>query len=119
MNVFKNKGITYSNYIVDRISQYFADNNDLVMNIETFYNCREQGYVLRVHNRECDYNKALCIWVYAQRNSDNPTITWEEIYMPKESANMFTEDSYINRTISGSMDLIPIEAIDLIKKYFG
>lgn len=117
MNVYKNKGLTYSNYLLDRISQYFIDDNKLSMRVETFYNCREQGYVLRINEVE-DYNKALCIWVYAQRNSDDPTITWDYIIMPKENANMFNEESYINRTLSGNVDEVTMKAIDIIKEYF-
>ena len=117
MTITKNKGIKYSEYIIETVATYFSDNNNIRASVETFYNCREQGYVLRVSDNE-NYNKAICIWIYAQRNSDSPTITWDYIYMPKEDANMFDEESWLERTFSGNMDAVSMKTIDVIKDYF-
>ena len=117
MNIIKNRGIKYSEYIVETVGYYFMDNNNLEASVETFYNCRELGYVLRINDRD-DYNKAMCIWIYSHRNSDNPTITWDYINIPKENANMFSEESWIDRTFSGNIEEVSMKAIDIIKEYF-
>ena len=118
MTITKQRGIKYSEYIIDTINTYFSDDNSIYASIETFYNCREQGYVLRIHSEE-DYSKAICMWIYAQRNSDDPSITWEETIIPNKTANMFTEDSYRNRTLYFNNVLeASMKAIDIIKEYF-
>ena len=118
MNITKNRGIKYAQYVLENVSDYYTDNNDIRMSVETFYNCREQGYVLEVRS-EKDYSKNICIWVYAQRNSDEPTITWEDAMIPTENANMFTEESYEERTKTfSSVDEASREVINGIKEYF-
>lgn len=97
MIIRKDKGLRYSEYILDTVNNYLEDEKDIYGRVETFYNCREQGYVLEIHN-EKDYNKSVCIWIYAHRNSDEPTITWEETRIPMEAANMYTEESWLERT---------------------
>lgn len=117
MNIIKNRGLNYSEYILGLFGNTFADYTDLGVSVETFYNCREMGYVLRVHDED-DYNKAMCIWVYAQRNSDDPTITWDYISLPQEEANMFNEESYYNRTFSGDITEVGTKAVEVVKDYF-
>ena len=94
MTILKNRGITYANYALDMLSNYYADEERLYIHVETFYNCREQGYVLSFRHNE-DFGKQLNIWVYGQRNSDKPTISWGEDI---NHDNMFTEETYRNRT---------------------
>lgn len=118
MTITRNRGIKYSEYIIETIGSYFADNNDIYASVETFYNCREQGYVLRVHDNN-DYNKSLCIWIYAQRNSDDPAISWDYIVIPKEEANMFSEETYRERTeYFNNVNEASMKAINIIKDYF-
>lgn len=119
MTITKNRGIKYSEYIIETINYYFSDEDKIYSHIETFYNCREMGYVLEIHSNE-EYDKNICIWIYAQRNSDDPAITWSETRLPQESANMFSEEDYKERTknfndvTSASMYCI----YDIIKPYF-
>lgn len=96
MAIYKNKGIIYSECIMDYVSYMMADNGNIIAGAETFYNCREQGYVLRFHNE--NYDKHLCVWIYAHRNSDEPTITWDSIAFPEEGANMYNQESWEERT---------------------
>lgn len=91
--VYKDKGLIYSEYVLNymNMSDYINDNN-LYVSVETFYNCREQGYVFNVHNS--DWNNRLYIWVYAHRNSDEPTIVWgKEI----DGNNMFNEEEWLKQ----------------------
>ena len=89
--IYKDKGLMYSNYIYEQLLYRLGSDSDLRIKVETFYNCRELGYVFRVNNS--DYNDTLYIWVYAHRNSDEPTIIWgKEI----EFNNMFTEEDWNN-----------------------
>ena len=118
MNILKQRGIVIGDYIIGQVNHWFADDKDLDASVETFYNCREQGYVLEVHSDK-DFNKSICIWICAQRNSDAPMIVWEETYIPKENANMFTEDSYYNRNeCFESIDEAVKRTIEIIEEYF-
>lgn len=117
MVILKNKGIRYSEYVIDAVNSRFADETKIDASYETFYNCREMGYVLRIHDK--DYKEHMCIWIYAQRNSDEPTITWDYIVLPKKDANMFDEESYRERTKTfKDVDEASQFVIDLVKQYF-
>ena len=117
MVTLKNHGIRYSEYVIDAINKRYADETRIGASYETFYNCREMGYVLRVHDE--DYEDCICIWIYGQRNSDEPTITWEETIIPMENANMFNEESYYERTKTfNNVDDASEYAIDIIEEHF-
>jgi transposase len=92
MKVYKNKGIIYAEAIVNLLA-----NRDLegTLHIDLFYNSREQGYKVIFYTE--DYKAKNTIWIYAQRNSDKPTITWKEGYGLDE---IFDEESWAKRTIS-------------------
>lgn len=96
MEIYKDKGIKYSQYIYEELSRFVLIGVDLTCRVETFYNCREQGYVFEIHTD--DYEKNMLIWVYAHRNSDEPTMVYETgKSIPSEGANMFTQDAWENR----------------------
>ena len=119
MTIFNNKGINYSKYVIDEINYWFMDVDKIYARVETFYNCREMGYVLEVRDNDIDEDGAICIWICAQRNSDEPMIVWEETNIPKESGNMFTEESYLERnTTYHSIDDAVQGVKDIIKNYF-
>lgn len=118
MDILKDKGFKYGDYIIATIGNYFSDENSIYTRVEAFYNCREQGYVLEVHDNE-DYNKSVCIWICAQRNSDKPMVVWEESILPKEQANMFTEESYNQRYETFDyIEQASEKVINIIKEYF-
>ena len=118
MVILKNKGFKYGDYILEEISNYFSEENSLHTRVEAFYNCREQGYVLEIHDNE-DYNKSICIWICAQRNSDKPMVVWEESILPKENANMFTEESYYKRCETfDTIEQASEKTINTIRYYF-
>jgi len=120
MNITRNRGMKYGDYIIETVNYYFSDEDSIHASVETFYNCREQGYVLEVHHNE-NYNKSICIWICAQRNSDDPMVVWEETTIPKGNANMFTEESYYNRCkCFESIEAASMYVVyDIIKKYFN
>lgn len=88
--IYKDKGLIYSEYVLN-----FLNRGDVIYDkklsvyAETFYNCREQGYVLNIHNS--DYSDKLFIWVYAHRNSDEPTIVYGKDI---DANNMFNEEQW-------------------------
>ena len=117
MDIVKNKGLKYGDYIIETINQYFAGENSIFARVDTFYNCRELGYVLELKSE--DYNKSICIWICAQRNSDKPMVVWEETITPQESANMFTEESYYQRYETFDyIEQASEKVINIIKEYF-
>lgn len=118
MNIRRNKGLKYGDYIIETISDLYAGKEEITASVETFYNCREMGYVLEVHDEF--FHKAICIWICANRSSDKPMIVWEETTYPTETANMFTEDSYINRNKTfENIQEASVFVIDTIKEQFG
>ena len=66
--------------------------------LETFNNCREQGYVLHVDS--CDFDDPnmtkgqLYIWAFEHRNGDEIVVSWQENYPNK---GMFSEETYNER----------------------
>lgn len=117
MRFYKDKGLIYSEYILNMVSYYMADYEDISAKVETFYNCREQGYVLRVHDKM--YTQGLCIWICAQRNSDEPTIVYDYLALPKEIANSFGESAYEHRyLVFEDVDRATKKVIEIIKDYF-
>ena len=91
--IYKDNGIIYSNYVLDFISSVIKEKG-LILRVETFYNCREMGYVFKIHNEE--YTDKLYIWVYAHRNSDEPTIVYGKDI---EFNNMFTDKEWEEQEI--------------------
>lgn len=98
--IYKDKGLVYSEYILSFLGHScIIDDKKISIKAETFYNCREQGYVLNIHNE--NYSDRLYVWIYAHRNSDEPTIVWgKEI----EGANMFTEEEWEKQKVFRNID---------------
>lgn len=113
MTIYKTKGITYAEYVLDSLQYYFMDDKRFYIHVETFYNCREQGYLLRVNNEDkCD--NIINLWIYNQRNSDEPTITWEKDTICRE---LFSENAWCNNTMTDeNINNIVQKAIELIEK---
>jgi len=70
--------------------------------LNTFNNCREQGYYANVYGNEKTDYKDLFIWVHENRNSDNIVVRWQTEY--PEGKGMFSEDTYRNRSKYFSYD---------------
>lgn len=106
--IYKDKGLIYSEYVLS-----FMNRDDIItdkklwVSVETFYNCREQGYVFNVHNES--WSNKIYIWVYAHRNSDEPTIVWgKEI----DGNNMFNEEEWNNQKTFNNID----NAVEYVEK---
>lgn len=106
--ICKDMGLIYSEYILNFL-QYRDILQEKKLNgfAETFYNCREQGYVLNIYNE--NYEKHLYIWVYGHRNSDKPTIVYGK---EKKADNMFTDEEWRNQKSFINID----DAVDYIEK---
>ena len=90
--------------------------------LETFNNCREQGYVL--HLGSTDFKNAkkteenLYVWAFECRNSDDIVVSWQTEY---PNNGMFSEETYKKRReyfryngLQEAADFI----IDLVKNHF-
>lgn len=106
------------NIVLDKLADY-EDDFKVEGHLEVFNNCREQGFVLSLSNS--DYSKGMHIWAYGQRNSDGPTITWDynKMFSVTEQWNMYSEDSYRNKTeyFEGVEEAAEF-AFKIIKSYF-
>ena len=116
MNIYKNKGIGISQYFLDILSNRL-DRKDIQASVEVFNNCREQGYIIRISTEDYTIRKGLTFYIYAQRNSDKPTMTWED----KLSYNdMYSEEAYRERTISKeSVEELADTAIAIVYAKYG
>ena len=111
--IYKDKGIMYAEYVVDKLNYYLTDIKDIIIKAETFYNCREMGYVLNVH-KEDNWGKIFHIWVYAHRNSDEPTMVYGEDI---KADNMFTDTEWANNQDSfDNLEDLVDKAYKLIKE---
>lgn len=114
MKMYREKGLRYADYVLDYITYELADVNNLHVFVEAFYNCREQGYTLNFHND--DYSKKLQIWVYGQRHSDEPTITYDT---DSYASPLFSNEGWTNRTQSFEyVEEAATRAVAIIKEYF-
>ena len=90
--------------------------------LETFNNCREQGYVL--HLSSTDFKNAkkteenLYVWAFESRNSDAIVVSWQTDY---PNNGMFSDETYNERRkyfryneLQEAADFI----IDLVKNHF-
>ena len=83
--------------LVDESLEYEKENGLKVMAwLETFNNCREQGFYLTVVN---DSDKRgipiIYIWAHECRNSDDIVVRWQNEYPDN---GMFNEETYKSRT---------------------
>ena len=89
--------------------------------LQTFNNCREQGYVLTVYSTYNNKNKTekdLYIWVFEARNSDEIVVVNSTNYPMK---GMFSDDDYENRTYfqyHERYNASEFIIVDLVKAHF-
>lgn len=107
--ISKSYGLIQANYIVENVIFKIGRRFDGF--VDAFNNCREQGYVLCVYTYA---RKCLSIYIYNNRHSDNPSITWDYEFARK----LYSDDAYYNRTlvfdtVDGAVDKI----IELILEF--
>lgn len=82
--------------VIDEIDDKEYCGYEIKGSLNTFNNCREQGYYANIYgNKENDY-QSLYIWVHENRNSDEIVVRWQTDY--PEDKGMFNEDTYKNRS---------------------
>ena len=110
----KSKGIIMADYIIENAIRNL--NLELDGWIDAFNNCREQGYIIYLHpTNSWDFKDYLTIYVYAHRNTDKPTITWEYDF----GGSLFNQDAWLNRTESfDDLDQAIMQIDELIAEYF-
>lgn len=82
--------------VMEKIEYKEEDGYEIKGSLETFNNCREQGYFANIYGNEKNEYKDLYIWVHENRNSDNIVVRWQTTY--PEDMGMFSEDTYRNRS---------------------
>lgn len=82
--------------VMDKIGYREEDGYKIKGSLETFNNCREQGYYADIYGNEKNDYQSLYIWVHENRNSDNIVVRWQTTY--PEDNGMFSEDTHRNRT---------------------
>jgi hypothetical protein len=91
--------------------------------LETFNNCREQGYVLHLDSTDFKNDKRteenLYVWAFESRNSDDIVVSWQTDY---PNNGMFSDETYKERReyfryngLQEAADFI----IDLVKEHFA
>ena len=95
-----------SNAVWELVNLGLESNISDNMMLETFYNCREQGFV------SLDYLTKTVIWVYAHRNSDKPTVIISNMGH-RDMGNMYDEEAW---NTAQSFDTIDEAARYIIKK---
>lgn len=115
MEFRKYKSIKVSERVLEKAVELVEDLEiDILM--ETFNNCREQGFNININNKKFD--KWMTIWAYSHRNSDQPTVTWK-YGLGSQVNGMYGEEEYYKRTISFETEDKAAEYISkLIKMYF-
>lgn len=117
MQVYKNRGIIYAEYFLQMLN-YRIERNDISCSIEMFNNCREQGYIIRVHKEDqrFDLEKGLTFYVYNNRWSDEPSFTWED----KETFDtLYSEEAWGARTVTcKTIDELVEEALKVYDNKF-
>ena len=118
MKVFKSKGIIYAEYFLNLLN-YRIEDNEIGCSVEGFNNCREQGYIIRIHKDNERYNleSGLTFYVYNNRWSDEPSFTWEN----KETfETLYSEEAWEERTITcNSVEELVEKAIVIIEEKMG
>ena len=82
--------------VMEKIEYKEEDGYEIKGSLETFNNCREQGYFANIYGNEKNEYKDLYIWVHENRNSDDIVVRWSTTY--PEGKGMFSEDTYRNRS---------------------
>ena len=104
--------------VMDRISDMEEDGYEIKGSLNTFNNCREQGYYANIYGNENNDYQSLYIWIHEQRNSDEIVLRWQTAY--PEDKGMYNEDTHKNRTkyfhYNDEHEVVAI-IIDLIMKH--
>lgn len=98
--IYRHKGLIMADYILNKTIYELADRFDEIEgHVEGFNNCREQGYILCVRKNndaeEFDPHKHfLSVYIYNNRHTDMPSLTWDYAYTNK----LYSEEAYEDRT---------------------
>lgn len=82
--------------VMEEIGDLEEDNHHIPGCLNTFNNCREQGYYAEIWGNKKNDFKDLYIWVHENRNSDDIVVRWSTSH--PEDKGMFSEDTYKNRS---------------------
>lgn len=99
MEVFKNRGFIYGDYVLNYIEHY-VERNDIYCHVEAFNNCREQGYIATIHYKDSSnyidgHLEGITFYLYNNRWSDEPSVTWEN-YASYDK--LYSEEAWGERT---------------------
>lgn len=107
--------------VCSTLDDYKDDGVKISGYLQTFNNCREQGYMLTVYstyNSEKRTEKDLYVWVFESRNSDEIVVVNSINYPMK---GMFSDDDYENRVYFHYDERYKASefiVVDLVKSHF-
>ena len=94
------RSIKVSQRIFDMVMECIDNANECKYDIRgclnTFNNCREQGYYANIYGLEQNDYQNLYIWVHEHKNSDAIVVRWST--SQPEDNGMFSEDTCNNRS---------------------
>lgn len=93
------------NLVLEELNYDIVENNVKIDGwLETFYNGREQGFVLNVISCNPEKNLHLKVWVCERRNSDNIFVAMDKTYSCLEG-NSYSQNAYENATLFESSQI--------------
>ena len=111
--------IKISQRIFDMVMEAIGDKEsggyEIKGSLQTFNNCREQGYYANIYGNEKNEYKDLYIWVHENRNSDEIVVRWSTSY-PKDKG-MFSEDAHSKYFHYNEEHIVVKFIMDLIMKH--
>ena len=102
MGIYKYNSIKVSERVFDMVADqidWINDNgNKLSGYLQTFNNCREQGFYLTISDDDFDNENRvkgfLCVWVFEHRNSDDIVVVSQEEF---PQGSVFNDEAYESR----------------------
>lgn len=102
MAISKVRTIKVSERVFDLVDEQIEMMNEDDWNLggylETFYNCREQGYCAHIYDKDDFSRDNLYIFAFEARSSDAIVVIISTVY---PAGGMFNDDDYNNRKLFG------------------
>lgn len=96
MKTMESNGLKLSMKIFDKVKKQLKDKElDKYVLVDTFYNCRESGFVYKVYE-STKYEYSLCVWTYENRNSDDIVLLASTNPKHCDFNNVYTDEAYEN-----------------------
>ena len=112
MQIVKSKGLQIAEKVIHRVAnQIKGVDIDCEINVDTFNNCRETGYVYKVYRK----GKELYIWTFEHRNTDDIIKVVSFRSGSCNRNNMFDDEAYANGYQSYRYNEVKVVADDIAR----